>query len=400
MRVWRLKLQPRDWAILALLGVILAIGLAFVHSASYRSGPMGEGYYTSSPVKQVQWIVLGGILFVGVLSVNYRHLVEHAYLLYLAGVGLLVFVLFFGVESDVIHAKRWIQVGPFRVQPSELMKILLILVLARYLMYKESHRRFGGLIGPFALAGVPMLLIAKEPDLGTALVLLPIVFAMLFVAASRVKHLVVISVLAVALVPAVWFFMKPYQRERVIAHIAQDDPRRQEPYQLRQAKAAVGSGGWAGKGLGKGTHQRYNFIPPKTRNNDFIFAVICEEWGFLGANFILLLYLVLFWLCMRNADGTRHPGGRLIIVGVVAMFGTQVIINTAMAIGQLPIVGLPLPLISYGGSSMLSSLFGLALVVNVSAYRRIDLGRDAFDPDASARREAGPMPEETFMRAS
>ncbi|MFW6108397.1 MAG: FtsW/RodA/SpoVE family cell cycle protein [bacterium] len=399
MRIWRLQFQPRDWAILVLLGVILCVSVAFVHSASWRSGPMGEGHYTSSPLKQVQWIVLGSFLFVGVLSVNYRHLLEHVYLLYVIGVGLLVYVLFFGVQSSVIHAKRWIQVGPFRVQPSEFMKILMILVLARYLMYQDSHREFGGLVVPFALVAVPMLLIAREPDLGTALVFLPIVFAMLFVAASRVKHLVIIVALFMALVPAVWAYMQPYQRERVIAHLSQDDPKRREPYQLRQAKAAIGSGGWAGKGLGQGTHQRYNFIPPKTRNNDFIFAVICEEWGFLGANLVFALYLALLWLCIRNADATKHPGGRLIIVGVVAMVGTQVVVNTAMATGQLPIVGLPLPLISYGGSSMLSSLFGLALVLNVSAYRRIDLGRDDFEADAAGR-EGGPMPEESFMRPS
>lgn len=400
MRIWRLRLQPRDWMILAVLGVFLCVSLAFVHSASYRSGPMGEGYYTSSPVKQVQWIVLGGFLFVGVLSVNYRHLLEHAYVLYVLGIGLLVYVLFFGVTSDVIHAKRWIAVGPFRVQPSELMKILIILAMARYLLYKQSHRQVGGLIGPFALVAGPMLLIAKEPDLGTALVLLPVTFAMLYVAASRVKHLLLVVALFVVMVPVVWLYMRPYQRERAIAYLSQGDPRRKEHYHLRQSKAAIGSGGVFGKGLGQGTHQRYNFIPAKTRNNDFIFAVICEEAGFVGANAVFGLYLLLLWLCLKTADEVSHPSGRLIAVGVAAMFGTQAIVNTAMATGQLPIVGLPLPLISYGGSSMLSSLFGVALVINVSAYRRIDLGRDDFDPDADARRDAAPMPEETFMRRS
>ena len=400
MRIWRLKLQPRDWMILGVLGLFLCISVAFVHSASYRSGPMGEGYYTSSPLKQVQWIVLGGFLFVGVLSLNYRHLLDHAYLLYAVGLGLLVYVLFFGVTSDVIVAKRWIAAGPFRVQPSELMKILVILALARYLLYKDSHREVGGLIVPFALAAVPMLLIAREPDLGTALVLLPVAFAMLYVAASRVRHLLLVVALALTMVPVVWLYMRPYQRERVLAHLSQDDPTRTEQYQLRQSKAAIGSGGLFGKGLGNGTHQRYNFIPAKTRNNDFIFAVICEEWGFVGANAIFGLYLLLAWLGLRTADEVHHPSGRLIVVGVVAMFGTQAVVNAAMATGQFPIVGLPLPLISYGGSSMLSSLFGLALVINVSAYRRVGLGRDDFDPDADARREAAPMPEETFMRVS
>ena len=398
MRIWRVKLQTRDWALLGVIALFLCISVAFVHSASYRSGPMGEGYYTSSPLKQVHWIVLGVFLFAGLLSVNYRHLLEHAFLLYLLGLGALVYVLFFGVTSDVIVARRWIAVGPFRVQPSELMKILVILVMARYLMYKESHRRFGGLLGPFALVVAPMLLIAKEPDLGTALVLLPVVFAMLYVAASRAKHLVVILALFAASLPVVWLHMRPYQKERVLAFFAQEEQHRAEQYHLRQSKAAMGAGGLFGKGLGKGMHQRYSFIPAKTRNNDFIFAVICEEWGFVGANFVLALYLLLLWLCMRTADETAHPGGRLIVVGVIAMVGTQVIVNTAMAAGQLPIVGLTLPLISYGGSSLLSSLFGLALVVNVSAYRRIDLGRDDFDPEADARREMAPMPEESFMR--
>jgi rod shape determining protein RodA len=357
---------------------------------------MGEGYYTTSPLKQLQWIVLGGFAFVAVLLLNYRHLLEHAYVLYLAGLGLLVYVLRFGVTSDVIHARRWIQAGPLRVQPSELMKILVILVLARYLMYKETHRRFGGLVGPFALVLAPMLLIAKEPDLGTALVLLPMAFAMLYVAAARARHLLLIVLCFAAAAPVVWLHMRPYQRERVVAFLTQDDRNVREQYQLRQSKAAIGAGRLFGRGLGQGTQNRLNFLP--AANNDFIFAVICEEWGFVGANFVLALYLVLLCLCVRTAEGTHHPGGRLLVVGVVAMIGTQVAVNTAMAAGQLPIVGLTLPLISYGGSSLLSTLVGLALVVNVSTYRQVALASDDFDPEAEARRESAPMPEERFMR--
>jgi len=376
--------------------VLLVTGAGFVRSASYRSGPMGEGYYTTSPIKQVQWIVLGAFVFAGVLFVNYRHLLEHAYVLYLVGLGLLVFVLFFGVRSETIRARRWISLGVFRVQPSEFMKILIILCLARYLMYTGSHRRLVGLLGPLALVGVPMALIAREPDLGTALVVLPMVFMMLYVAAARGRHLLLILAVGAASLPALWLNMRPYQKERVLAFLAQDERRPQrDQYQLRQAKAAIGSGGPFGKGLGKGTLNRLNFIPASY--NDFIFAVICEEWGFVGANFVLALYFLLLLLCARAAEETHHPGGRLIVVGVLAMIGTQVIVNTAMAAGQLPIVGLTLPLVSYGGSSLLSSLLGLALVVNVSVYRRAPLGTDDFDPDAEARREMAPMPEETFM---
>jgi len=396
----RPRLRQIDWLVVACTLALVIIGAAFVRSASYRSGPMGEGYYTTSPLKQVQWLAIGVVLSVGLLFVNYRHLIEHAYVLYGIGIAALVFVLFFGVHSPTIYARRWIAVGPLRVQPSEFVKLLVILALARYLLYRESHRQFFGLLWPFLLVVVPMALIAKEPDLGTALVLLPIVFAMLYVAAARTRHLVLIVALFLACVPVVWFHMRPYQKERVLSFLAQDDRHhRHEQYQLKQAKVAIGSGGFLGKGLEKGTHQRLNFIPAKTRNNDFIFAVICEEWGFLGANFVLALYFALFALCTLVAERVHHPSGRLIIVGVVAMLGTQVVVNTAMATGQMPIVGLTLPLISYGGSSLLSSLIGLALVVNVSIHRGIPLSGDDFDPEAEARRDMAPMSEETFMHA-
>jgi rod shape determining protein RodA len=396
----RVRLQTRDWAIIAVTAVLLVIGLAFIHSASYRSGPRGEGTYTSSPLKQVQWIVFGSFLFVAVLLVNYRHLLTYAYWLYLLGLVSLVLVLRFGVRTDVIVARRWFQLGPLRVQPSELMKVFFILAMARYLMYRDSYRRFVGLFGPFALAVAPMLLIAREPDLGTALVLLPVVFAMLYVAAARARHLLLIVGLFVAAMPVLWLNMHDYQRDRVRHFLLQDEPHVEEDYHLRMSKAAIGSGGLFGQGLGEGKQTRYAFIPAKTRNNDSIYAVICEEWGFVGANAVLGLFFVLFLLCARAAEDSRDAGGRLIVMGVVVMFATQVIVNAAMSAGQLPVVGIPLPLISYGGSSLLSAFFGLALVVNVSLYRRVALGGDDFDPEAAARRDSAPMPEETFMRAS
>ena len=396
----RPRLQPRDWAIVAVVIILLAIGQAFIHSASFRSGPMGEGTYTSSPLKQLQWIVLGTFVFVGVLFVNYRLLLEHAYVLYLGGLALLVLVLFVGVTNNVIRARRWLSLGPFRMQPSEIVKIFLILAMARYLMYRDSYRRFVGLVGPFALVAAPVLLIAREPDLGTALVLLPIVFSMLYVAAARARHLALIVVLCLAMAPVVWFNMHEYQKDRVRQFLTQDDPNVEEQYHLRQSKAAIGSGRWFGVGLYRGKFNRWAYIPAKTRNNDFIFAVICEEWGFAGANLVLGLLFVLLALCAATAEECHHPGGRLIVLGVVAMIATQVVVNTAMVAGQLPIVGLTLPLISYGGSSLLSSFVGLALVINVSSYRRVALAGDDFDPEAQARRENARPPEESFMQRS
>jgi rod shape determining protein RodA len=395
------RLQPRDWLIFACIAALLAIGIAFVWSASYRPGEMGEGYYTSSPIKQVQWMILGLVLFVAMLFVNYRHLLEHAYVFYGIGLAALVLVLFYGVTSEEISARRWLALGPLRVQPSEFAKLFAILALARYLMYSESHRRLLGLLVPFGIVLLPMAFIVKEPDLGMALVFLPIVFAMLYAAAARPKHLlVIIGALAIS-APIAWLNMHQYQRDRIISFLTQDDPHERqdhEQYQLNHAKVAIGSGGLFGKGWEKGSQNRLCFIPAKTRNNDFIFAVICEEWGFVGANAILALYLLLLFLCGRVAEEVHHPGGRLIVIGVMAMLGTQVIVNTGMASGQLPIVGLTLPLISYGGSSLLATLLGLALVVNVSAYQRASLATDELDPDAEARRDMAPMPEESFMR--
>jgi len=404
-RLRGLHFQARDTLMLGCALALIGIGVAFVYSASYRSGPMGEGYYTSSPVKQVQWIGLGVAAFVALLFINYRVLLEHAYLLYLVGMASLVFVLFFGVTSAQILARRWIDLGPFRVQPSEFMKLFTILALARYLMECESLRTFSGLAVPFGLVLAPMVLIVKEPDLGMALVFLPIVFAMLYAAGARPRHLVLIVVAMLALVPIGWSHMRPYQKERVLGFITQDEPRsrrelyRLDLYQLEQAKVAIGSGRVFGRGWMKGSQNRLNFIPAKTRNNDFIFAVICEEWGFVGANAVLGLFLLLLVLCGRVAEDVRHHGGRLVVVGVVAMLGTQAVVNTAMAAGQLPIVGLTLPFLSYGGSSMLASLVALGLVFNVSAYRRVSLATTTPDPEAEARREMAPIPEETFMRA-
>ncbi|HPD17623.1 MAG TPA: FtsW/RodA/SpoVE family cell cycle protein [Planctomycetota bacterium] len=400
----RLHVQARDWVFLGCIAALLAIGLAFVYSASYRSGPMGEGYYTSSPAKQVQWIAFGALAFVALLFVNYRHLLEHAYVLYLVGLASLVFVLFFGVTSEEISARRWIALGPLRVQPSEFMKLFTILALARYLMDTESHRHLGGLLVPFALVLAPMLLIVKEPDLGMSLVFLPIALAILYAAAARPRHLLLIVAALALAVPLAWPHLRPYQKERILGFLTQDESRsrqelhRLDLYQLEQAKVAIGSGQLFGRGWMQGSQNRLNFIPAKTRNNDFIFAVICEEWGFVGANLVLGLFLLLLALCGRMAEDVHHPGGRLIVVGVVAMLGTQAVINTAMASGQMPIVGLTLPLVSYGGSSIVASLLALGLVFNVSAYRRVSLASDTLDPEAEARRELAPIPEESFMR--
>jgi len=261
------------------------------------------------------------------------------------------------------------------------MKIAVIVAYARYLPNRENHRELVGLLVPFAVVLVPILLIARQPDLGTALTILPLFAGLVFIAGARVKHLLIFFVLGVLALPCLWFVIEPYQKERVTSFINQDtkDPEllMDQLYHLTHAKAAIGSGGLFGKGWGQGTQNRLDFLPK--RNTDFIFAVICEEWGFLRATGVLLLFFLFFWSCARVADATRDPPARLLVVGVIILFATQMLVNTGMAAGQFPTVGLPLPFMSYGGSSLLTSFAGLGLVVNVSMRPQLVLGGERFE---------------------
>jgi len=359
-----------------LAAALLLIGLAFVYSASYRSAGGGEGYYTSSPQKQVVWAAIGFCVFLVVIAVDYKLLIEWAYVFYGLGLLLLILTIFIGVEVN--YSKRWIDLGPMKLQTSEAMKIATILALVHYLARWEKRGELTGLAVPVLITLVPVVLIARQPDLGTAMVLLPVVGGLVFVAGARAKHLLILALVGILTVPGLWFVMKPYQKQRVMSFIHQDstDPERlmDDLYHLTQAKAAIGSGGWLGKGWGRGSQNRLNFLP--MRNTDFIFAVICEEWGFLGATGVLLLFFLFFWRCIRVADKTRDPPARLLVTGVTILFATQMLVNTAMSVGQFPTVGLPLPFMSYGGSSLLTSFACLGLIVNVSMRPTIVWGRE------------------------
>jgi len=369
------NLGRMSWSAIVIALILLLIGLAFVHSASYRSeGP--EGYYTSSSRKQVVWAGIGFFVFLLVISVDYRRVVEWGYWVYALGLVLLVLTMFIGVT--IKGSTRWIDFGPLRLQTSEFMKIAGIIALARYLARWERRGELRGFVAPVLLTLVPIVIIAKQPDLGTSMMLLPMAAGMVYVAGARRKYLVILGVAGLLALPGMWLVMKPYQKQRVLTFINQDssDPEMlmDELYHLTQSKAAIGSGGLFGKGWQRGTQNRSNFLP--MRNTDFIFAVIAEEWGLVGAVAVLALYFLLFLSCSRVADRTRDPPGRLIVTGVIVLLATQVLINTAMTAGQFPTVGLPLPFISYGGSSLLASFVCLGLVVNVSMRPTITWGRE------------------------
>jgi rod shape determining protein RodA len=286
---------------------------------------------------------------------------------------LLAVVMVPGVGVVVNGARSWIDLpGGIRLQPSELAKITTIIALARFLAPEGRARSMDNVLSALGIAALPAAMIAVHPDLGSALMFVPVALAIIFVAGARLKHLAILALIVAVLLPVAWFQISPTQRTRITTWLGQGRQLTQaervgQYHHLIQSKVAVGSGGWTGKGLGHGTQNKLNYLG--FRNTDFIFAVICEEAGFFGANVILLLYLLLVGSGLTVAQRCREPAGRLMVVGVIALFATQGVVNIAMTIGLLPIVGITLPFVSYGGSSTLASFLGVALVLNVALRR-------------------------------
>jgi cell division protein FtsW (lipid II flippase) len=271
------------------------------------------------------------------------------------------------------------------------MKISFVLLLARYLRYRSNYRALPGLLPPFALALAPLVLILKQPDLGMAMLFLPVLFAMLFVAGAKIKHLAMIVGTGIVLAPFIWFcgakqmpvlkhfpeIIKPYQRERMRAFLDEDNPaeRQRKAYQTYRAMVAFASGGMLGKGFG--TIPVGKFVPEA--HNDMIFALIGEQFGFIGAAIMLIAYLALFAAGVEISSETREPFGRLIAVGIVATLACQSFINLMVCTGLFPVTGITLPFVSYGGSSMVVSFMSAGLLLNVGQNRPMVMAADAFE---------------------
>jgi len=378
MKVFRLA-RRLDWPVVVAVFALVLFTWPYMRSASYRSGPEGRGEYTSSPEKQVVWLAVSVAVAIMLLVPSYRTFSEWSPALYAVGLALLVVVMVFG--RTVNGARSWLDLpAGVRFQPSELVKITTVLVLAHVLGSERKARRMGSVLGALALAGVPALMVATQPDLGTALMFVPAAVAMVFVAGARLKHLAVVGAVALALLPGAWFGMSATQRSRVTTWLQQGrELTRAERvgrfHHLIQSKIAIGSGGVTGRGLGQGTQNKLNYLG--FRNTDFIFAVICEEGGLVGANVVIALYILLAATGLAIARGCREPVGRLIAVGMVTLFVAQGFINIGMTVGLLPIVGVTLPFVSYGGSSTLSYFIGVSLLLNVGLRRpRITFARE------------------------
>ncbi len=348
------------WGLLAAALALSAIGLATVHSASAE---LGTDFFS----RQLVWVGVGLVAMVVTFSFNYHTLLGFSLPLYVFALVTLALVLVLGYEAG--GAQGWFRLGSVGLQPSEFAKLVTALYLARYLAAPSTRQLpLRQIATAVALVGLPMALIALEPDLGGAAMFVPMAAGMLLVSGVRMR--ILLTTLAVGLVAGglIWSLgMKPYQRQRVLTFLAPDTDPLGAGYQVRQSKIAVGSGELAGRGYGQGTQSQLRFLP--ARHTDFILAVLAEEWGFVGVGTVLLLYAAYLANLAAVAMRAQDRAGILLVVGLGSIFAFHVLYNSAMVIGLVPVTGIPLPFLSYGGSFTLLNFIGLGLILGVD-YRR------------------------------
>lgn len=359
------RLTPHiDWLLVAAVYVLCAIGVGLIYAAS--SDPT-RASSSRLWMTQVYAIALGTIALVASASFDYRRLSDRALWFYAAIVVLLIYVLFFGVVRG--GGRRWIALPLFNLQPSEFAKIAVALVLAR--LFGDARRRIpttADLAQAGALTALPLFLIARQPDLGTAVTLVPVLVLVAFVAGIRLKVAGILLAIALVASPLIWTFgMKDYQRGRVLTFIDPWRDPRGDGYQQIQAQITVGSGGLWGKGFKKGTQGQLSFLP--VAHNDFIFSVLAEEHGFVGVLVVLALYAFVVMRSIETARLARDRLGTFLVIGLLASLTFQVVYNVAMSAGLAPVKGLTLPLLSYGGSSVIATLAGIGLILNVRMRR-------------------------------
>lgn len=406
------RLMAVRLTLLVAVVALLAIGIATIYSVGHpaEASPVSQtGDLSNLWKKQVIFAIVGVFGFIAANLVNYRRLGAVSgwiYALVLIILSVLLLDKFVDIPFVPIinNARRWLRIGTsssfIQVQPSEFCKLAYIIALAWYLRYRSNYRNFSALIGPFVLTLLPIVLILLEPDLGTVFLMMPILFTMLFVAGAKVKHLLIVILMALLVSPLLWQQIKPYQRTRISSVLLQNEWIREKAkkypafskilvggkfsetqwendwgYHLTRSKFAVASGGAKGYGFRQGPFIKYDFLAH--RHNDFIFAVIAHQWGIWGSLGLLGLYGIIIICAVEIAEHNTDPFGRLLVVGIVAMFAVEVIVNVGMAIGLMPITGLTLPLVSYGGSSLLVSMIAVGLLNNVGRCWPFSVARKA-----------------------
>ena len=353
-----------DGVVVASTLLLLLAGFLLLYSAG-----LAPSAAANPPLwaRQLKWAGIGLLGLVFFYSMDFYSLTEYIYSLYALTLFLLVLVL--GLGYATMGARRWFNVGFMLFQPSELSKLTMILLIARIVVRHQGRMHLpANFLLPFWFVTPPLVLIFLQPDLGTAIILLPLTLILMFAGGARVKHFVILIGTFLLVLPLSWFVLHDYQRNRILYFLRPEMDPLGGGYSIIQSAIAIGSGGLLGKGWLKGTQIHRDFIPE--HHTDFIFAVLGEEWGFVGSFVVLLLYLVLLMQGMKICKQAREPLGRLIACGVVALFALQILINVGMTIGLTPITGLPLPFLSYGGSSLLVSLSAVGLLLNVGRSTR------------------------------
>jgi rod shape determining protein RodA len=354
------ELKRFNWTLIGLELLIFAVGIWNLHSAT-TVADKSLGLYRT----QILWFTIGLAFTALSLFFHYSFLSRIAYFVYIANVILLVAVLFLGKSS--LGAQRWIGFGGFRIQPSEFMKISMVITLAKYF---ETDRTVGGyglkdLLLPSMLVAIPALLIMKQPDLGTAMIILLTYGSMMLFIKIRPQTLLILGLIAATAMPIVYKYgLKPYQRQRIISFIDPLSDPKGSGYNSIQSMIAVGSGQMLGKGYRQGTQSQLNFLPE--HHTDFIFSVFSEEHGFMGSMILLVLYLVFLSNALSISYQSNDKFGLLLSLGITLIFFWHVFVNMGMVMGLLPIVGVPLPFLSYGGSALITATVGVAILTNIA----------------------------------
>lgn len=357
--------QHFDWTLLALVLSVCAIGILNIYSTGFSAS---EGQYPFY-LKQMQWIALGLIFMMIIFLIDYRVIIQGAYLIYGISVALLILVFIFGSSSH--GAQRWLGGGFFAIQPSELMKVVIIITLARYFDDHKANEpyKLKELLVPILIVIVPFLLILKQPDLGTALILIIIFVSIVFFIGVNWKSLIIALSGGLILIPIGWHFLKDYQKDRLITFLNPENDPLGAGYHIIQSMIAVGSGEIFGKGFLSGSQTQLKFLPEQ--QTDFVFSVFAEEWGFVGGLILIIIFMSIIFWGLKIALQARDLLGTITAFGITALIAWEVFINMGMVLGILPVVGIPLPFLSYGGSAMLSLMAAIGLLMNVSARRFI-----------------------------
>ena len=350
-----------DWLLLVFVLLVCALGVVEIRSATAHTK------FAGAHIKQLYWIA-GGLTGMFLMSlVNYQVLLDRVHWFYIIAIASLISVMIFG--QKYLGARRWIKMPGGHFQPSEWVKLILVLAVAKY--FADLHQRelsWGDFIKAGAIVGIPMLMVLAQPDLGTALTYIPIAIMGLFLGGLRAKQALVVVLLAGLMMPMAWHVLKPYQRDRLTAFLEPEADPQHTGYQVIQSLIAVGSGGLWGSSAGSQTHLAFLPVP----QTDFIFAAFAEEHGFVGALGVMLLYFIVLMRLTQNAQTAPDRAGTFVVMGVVAVLSFHVLVNVGMVVGFMPVTGIPLPLMSYGGSSVLFMFLALGIVMNVRMRRFVN----------------------------